>query len=194
MRLAAGLLTVVLLGLLFSEADARCFEPSCSGLKGLSAMGVWVHVEGKMEGLGLMKKDLETAVSATLRKKLPRLKVLKGLLLPMLAVYVGVRRVPKDITGKKSKGPMKPRTVLESPDTAEKFFALIEPSLVPRNFAEALVFVSGMVPRKSGNEFDDKRLWGRGAVFVGPPMDLRAWIEDALTAFAADWYKANHGK
>ncbi|MFQ5915808.1 MAG: hypothetical protein ACE5JS_21755 [Nitrospinota bacterium] len=37
-------------------------------------------------------------------------------------------------------------------------------------------------------------LWVRESLFSDPPTDVKIWIEDALTAFAADWYRANPGK
>lgn len=76
MRLAAGVLVMLLLGAFPTGAAAGCTTPDCSGLKNLSAVKVVVDgLPDALKNSGLTRKEIVKAVGAILQDKLDPLKI-----------------------------------------------------------------------------------------------------------------------
>jgi hypothetical protein len=178
MKLIAGLLMGLLLGLLPSTVGAACPSGDCVELEGLSAIKVEVvlTVEEK-DAFGLTEKGLEDFVAVALRARLPKIKVLdlveqqelfsENISLPV--IQVGVTELSAEVISGGLEDNRAAMVRIELQDTVEL-----------------------------GGQRVPTVLWLERKLVVGHisgvQNDIKQWFEDGLTAFAADWNRANPDK
>ncbi len=178
MKLIAGLLAGLLLGVSPSVAGAGCPSGDCLELEGLSAIKVEVviTVEGK-DAFGLTEKGLEDFVLVALRAMLPKVKVLdlaeqqellsENISLPV--IQVGVTELSEEFISGGLEDNRAAFVRIELLDTVE-----LSGHRVPTVLWLERKLVMGHIS--------------------GVQNDIRQWLEDGLTAFAADWNRANPDK